>query len=89
MILPSKVKFLVVSQGGLMIGTAEYWFRNGIWECVAVGKKVRWIEGLRFQQAEQACRDRNMAFKWKPSNVKFVRELKYPALPKYDHIFST
>jgi len=87
MTLPDKVKFLCVSEGGLHIGHVEYWFRNDVWEVIAVGKKLEFLRGLGFQAAEQELGRRKLTFKWKPQTRKFVRELSHHAPTKYDHLF--
>ncbi len=85
--LPSKIIFLVVSQGGLHIGFVEYWFRNDVWECVAVAKKLQFLRDLSFAAADQECLKRKLKFEWKPSTRKFSREARYPASPEFNFLF--
>lgn len=89
MTLPDKIKFFVVSRAGLHMGHVEYWLRNDIWETVAVHKKLEFLRDKSFQQAEQECLTRHLKFEWKPSTRKFSREARYPASPRYDHLFDT
>lgn len=84
MVLPDKVKFLCVAA----FGHAEYWFRNDVWELISRADRLKFLDGMGFQQIESELQRRKLKFEWRPKHGKFVDEPKHPHDVKYNHMFN-
>jgi hypothetical protein len=68
------------------MGHVEYWFRDDVWECVAVAKGLRFLRGLSFPDAEKACQKRKSVPMETP-NPQVCARADTPPDPKYGHLF--